>query len=498
MNANLQRAILLFQQSRYEMAVPLLRLTLTEEPSNAEAHAILSMCLDELKQYDDATDEAKQAIFHAPDEPLGHYALACVLESRNRLKEARTAISAAIRIAPHASQYFARLSSIEANDNQWKACLDAADNGLAVDPEDLQCLNLRALALTRLGRKAEAGETIVESLRQNPDDAFSHANEGWRQIQLGDPQKALVHFGEALRLNPNLAWARRGTIEAMKSKNFLYRWVLYFVLWLNRFPPKVQVLLVLGIVFGQRLLQSLVQAIPGLAMFAPFLALAYILFVWLTWVSSSLFNLLLMTDRFGRLVLNRKEKAEALLTGGCIALCGVFVALGCSIGLITASVMVRSVLGALLFLGVVIPIRAVFSLTDIRQKLFAVWTVGVFGVVLIHNGMMVQIPFKISSWIRESAEVTGQAGVSPADQPPNPELEELKLVAKEISPEVATDIEMELGRRMKDAPLEAKIYVIRRLNPEFDRAVVWWGRGIDGIVYSTWATLLLSMIPVRK
>lgn len=492
MNSNLQRATILYQQSRYDLAEPLLRQVLVEEPTNAEAHAILSLCLDELKRYDEATGEAQQAIAHAPNDSLGHYALACVLESRNRLKEARLAISDAIRLTPYSPGYFARLGSIEANAQLWPACLAAAENGLAIDPEDVQCLNLRAMALTRLGRKEEAGETIKESLRNHPDSGFTHANEGWRLLHLGQPREAMVHFGEALRLEPNSEWARRGVIESMKARNFFYRWLLMFVLWLNSFSPRVQLILVLGLVFGQGLLRAAAEAIPGFGLVSPIVALCYVFFVWLMWVSSTLFNLILMTDRFGRLVLNRDEKTEALLAGSCVLLTGIFLTLVFTVATVSPSIFINAFIGSLMFLGVVIPLRAAFLNQGLRRKAFFAWTAGVFGVVMIHNVMMIQLPFQLRSFAAAASQM------SPEEIASRNQIYLLDGQQRESLANKNSRMNLELQRVMPEASIDAKMIVYVRFLVMLGRANEWGGWAINGIVYSTWASLVLSMIPVRR
>ena len=66
----LARGLLLFQQSRYELAETELRQALAAEPDDAYAHAVLALCLIERKQPNEATDEARQAIHLAPDMPF--------------------------------------------------------------------------------------------------------------------------------------------------------------------------------------------------------------------------------------------------------------------------------------------------------------------------------------------------------------------------------------------------------------------------------------------
>jgi tetratricopeptide (TPR) repeat protein len=321
----LTRARLLIQQGRFALAEEQLRLLLGVESENATAHALLAICLVEQEKIQEAEAEANLAIHHAPDQAQGFFAKSVVLHRQKKLAEAKVAIQEAICIEPWESIYFARLAALEHDAYQWTASLAAAEQGLQCDPDDVECTNLRAIALVKLGRKEEAGRTIDAALAKAPDNAVTHANQGWTLLHQGDAKKAMEHFREALRLDPNSEWARLGIIESMKARFFLYRWLLKFFLWMMRFSPRTQILLLLGLVFGQRLLAEVFQAVPALVPLQLPIIIAYVLFAWMTWVAPSLFNLVLFLSPFGRLVLKRDEKLGAVLVGTCI-LIGLLVA----------------------------------------------------------------------------------------------------------------------------------------------------------------------------
>ena len=59
MSPRLQRAALLLEQSRFELAEQELRMALADEPDNALGHAFLARCLAERKQFHEATEEAR-------------------------------------------------------------------------------------------------------------------------------------------------------------------------------------------------------------------------------------------------------------------------------------------------------------------------------------------------------------------------------------------------------------------------------------------------------
>ncbi len=223
MSSHLQRAQLLIGQERHEQAVAELQQHLAEHPNNPVVHALLAICLSERQRFDDATTAARTAIHLGPDVAFTHYALASVMCDRNRFGEAQQAIEEAIRLDPDDANYYATLARVHFALSRWSPALAAADQGLACAAENVACANLRAMGLGKLGRKTQAGATIDAALARNPENALTHANQGWTLLEKREPVKAMEHFREALRLDPQLDWARSGIVEAMKARNFIYR-----------------------------------------------------------------------------------------------------------------------------------------------------------------------------------------------------------------------------------------------------------------------------------
>src|SRR5262249_19742642 len=155
------------------------------------------------------------------------------------------------------------------------------------------CNNLRAMALVKLGRPAEAGATIDAALARDPENALSHANQGWAYLERNEPAKALEHFREALRLDPTSAWARMGVLSALKARNPVYRVMLQFFLWTAKLSRQAQWALLLSFILGQSLLRSIGQSYPALAPVVYPIGLAIFGFLVMTWIADPLFNLLL-------------------------------------------------------------------------------------------------------------------------------------------------------------------------------------------------------------
>lgn len=307
MNPRLERACLLFDQNRHQLAETELRQALLDEPDNPRALALLAICLSERKQYAEATETAERAIRSAPDSPLGFQALASVLNDRNRFKEAQAAIEEALRLDPYNVNSFGKLAQTLIHQKEWRSALNVAESGLEIDAEDVDCANLRAIALVKLGRREEAGAMIDVALGKNPDNPITHANQGWTLLEQGQPKKAMEHFREALRLDPNNEWARGGIVEALKARHFIYAVMLRYFLWMARLKPGAQWGVLIGVVLGNRMLAGLSDANPDLAPWILPLRILLFSFVVMTWTAGGLFNLLLRANRFGRLALSREQ-----------------------------------------------------------------------------------------------------------------------------------------------------------------------------------------------
>ena len=307
MNPHLERAMLLYQQSRYELAETELRQSLAIEPDNAQAHSLLALCLAEREQFKEATEEAEQAVHLEPDSSFSYYALSRIWHERHYEEQALAAINEAIRLDPWDADYLALLAQIQMVERRWPAALEAAERGLQHDPEHVACTNLRAMALVKLGRKAEAGATIDSALRRNPENSLTHANQGWTLLEQGDPKKALEHFRESLRLNPENEWARQGIIEALKARNFIYALMLRYFLAMAKFRRRAQWGIIVGAYVGIQILGGIEQTNPQWSFLIRPIRIVYMAFVLMTWLSSPFFNLLLRFNRFGRLALSREQ-----------------------------------------------------------------------------------------------------------------------------------------------------------------------------------------------
>lgn len=356
MNPHLQRAELLFQQSRWDLAENELRQALAQEPEEAGAYSLLALCQAEREQFPAAQAAAEKAIGLAPQNAFSHYALARVLSLRNETEKALAAIRESIQLDPTGADYHAVEAALLFDQKRWSDALRAAETGLQFDPEHISANNLRAMALVKLGRKAEAGATLSSALARNPDNADTHANQGWALLEQGRHKKALEHFREALRLDPTNDWARAGIVEALQAGNPIYAVMLRYFLWMQKFSANAQWGLILGAWMGNRLLGSLAEKNPDWAPWIQPVRLLYFAFCLMTWLAQPLFNLLLRFNRFGRYALSEDQVQGANWVGACLGSAIVAGLAGSILGFPVVLV-ILALLGLLLSL----PVAAIFK-----------------------------------------------------------------------------------------------------------------------------------------
>ena len=348
------QAQVLLQTRRYQDAEARLRQVLAGEPNHARAHALLAYTLYLQDRDAEALQEAEMAIGLEPNAPSNHYLRALALLDLNRADDAMAAIHEALRLDPENAPYHALVSRIYVRKKKWKRALKAAEAGLRFDPENVQCANLRGLALANLGRKKEAGQAIEAALARDPESALTHATQGWVLLHRNDPQGALAHFGEALRLNPMLDWARQGIIEALKARNPIYRLMLRYFLWMSRLTSEEQWGVTAATVGVRRALQVIARQVPILYVVVLPLSLLYFFFAVLTWTARPLFALLLRFDRLGRLALPREEVVASNWVAACLLATLASLILGLVLGNAAFTVM------AAVALAMIVPIAGLF------------------------------------------------------------------------------------------------------------------------------------------
>ncbi len=199
---HLERAMLLYELSRYRQAAVEFQKALSHDPEDASIHTFLGSCFFYEDKYPEAEAELREGIRLSPDWSESYRILANCCFYQARAEEGHALIQTAIRLSPEDANCFWTLSKLYTIPDNHAAALKAANQGLEINPEHVNCLQAKALALGSLNRYAEGMDMIKIALTKAPESAENHAIQGYLLYQEKQLQEASDSFKTSLRLDP--------------------------------------------------------------------------------------------------------------------------------------------------------------------------------------------------------------------------------------------------------------------------------------------------------
>jgi tetratricopeptide (TPR) repeat protein len=266
------------------------------------------------KKFDEGMRFIKEAISIRADEDYYFYLLAFGHYYKDENIAAQRMLSKALELNPYAADYFGLSALICIEEVELETALKKANEGLAVDPENITCLNARATALNKLKQTDAAIETMRAALEQNPENEFTHTTVGWNYLEKGKHKEAAYHFREALRLHPNLENAQAGLKQALKSRIPPYRWLLQYSFWISNKGKNLQWILPFALFALIRIIIAILGKDNYLSTAALLVMGAYLLFVVTSWVINPIANFTLLFNRDGKYALTNSEKWSAIIS----------------------------------------------------------------------------------------------------------------------------------------------------------------------------------------
>ena len=374
----LDQLVLLIDQSRYNEAEALAHQFITTNPEIAAYKYCLTQALMLQGKLDEADQVADALLLEDPSKAEYIELKAQVDIDQERLVEAERKLKGLLQSEYISESYYILLAKIKFRQNNYDKTLDYLDSALELDAENLDALNMRSAVAGMIGDQYVQAN-IEEALSLDPNNAYAIANHGTQLLNQGKEKEALLRFKEALAIEPENILAKHGLLEAMKSRFWPYKMLHKYAIFMSRLSGKQSWAFIIGAYLFYRFVFTIARNNPQLKLILyPIVGLMLVMFL-STWILAPLMNLTLLTNQYGRLLLDEDEKRSAILTG--IAFLFTIISL-----IMWAVVSADFMMPSLIFLGMMIPAGTMLSIEGKDEK-----TAQLFGGSLIVIGFLAVI-----------------------------------------------------------------------------------------------------------
>ncbi|MEO0413485.1 MAG: tetratricopeptide repeat protein [Verrucomicrobiota bacterium] len=363
----IQHGSFLRDRRRFDEAVAAFHEGLAQAPDSPELYFELSVThlqMEGKTNTQKALEHINEAIGYDPEWAPYHAYKGLILNQLNKHGEAKKCANDAIALDGESLLGWTVKGQSFVLKNQWKDAEPCLQKALEIDPDFDMANSLLTITLRGKGDVQSSEEQVAKSLERDADSAPAHANMGWVRLQQGKPREAETHFLEALRLEPEYDYARDGLIEAYKARSLFYRLYLRYCFFLQKFTGAQQVAIMIGAYvgfkFGRALLSSIHPVLGGI------FAVAYLIFVFFSWLASGIGHLLILKDPVARMALKLKEKLDGVFVGGAFLLGVILILVGCVtqiMGIIVVGAMfaIAAIPSSLVFLNTKVAGRTLFG-----------------------------------------------------------------------------------------------------------------------------------------
>jgi len=190
------------------------RKALSLNPQYGEAHLGLAYALVQLRRSSAALDEAKAASRLLPDSESLHLVKAEAYRQRAMFGPAEAEYRKAVMLNPNSATTYVALADVQYRAHEFTASAETLHGALAVVPNDPMILALLGRSYARLGRSAEALQTVASAVQTGGRDYKVLLVSADALRMLNQNEKAMSIYGRALessdsnRLEIRLALAR--------------------------------------------------------------------------------------------------------------------------------------------------------------------------------------------------------------------------------------------------------------------------------------------------
>lgn len=176
-----------------------------------------AICLKRQRQYEQALLRFDQAIAVDPHYELAYKNKFSLLASMGRQAERLEGLQQALEALPHSADLTLLLVADLRATKQYNLALEYVDKLLGLNPVHASAHNARGNLLLDLGRGDEAIHAYQSAISLRTDYARAHGNLALAYFYSADYEKALVSFGRALELDPDLPGMRNNLANTLQN-----------------------------------------------------------------------------------------------------------------------------------------------------------------------------------------------------------------------------------------------------------------------------------------
>lgn len=389
LEALLERLHLLQSQARWAESRALLETYLADDPDQPVAQLYYVNTLVNMGEKERARELIGPLLEAYPDEAMV-LRLAAIIELND--KKPQVAERFAVQLMEMNAEdddAYVLMAKAKLDQRNYDAALRYLDEALALDPENTEALNMKIYVGGFLG-KADTADTIAEALHLNPEDSSTIANHGYQLLREGRVDEALERLRYALSLNPTDQLARFAMLEALKARFWPYRLYFKYKEGMAKLSGGASMGLVIGSWFAVNGLNRYATNNPEAAPYVlPLVYLMVALFL-LTWIIDPIMNFYLLTNKYGRLLLDKDDTLMAKLVGSSLGLA--VLSFAAYFGLGYEAMLICGII----FVAMTIPLGSFLNRVLIRKRWWLVsYTIGLavfaFGGVAVGSGWLLNV-----------------------------------------------------------------------------------------------------------
>jgi Flp pilus assembly protein TadD len=193
----------LFEQQRYNEALPVYRELISQAPANADAHYTLGIVYERLGQDKAAVDSYREAIRLKPDYVDAHIGLAVAYARTGQDELAIAAYREIIRLRPNDAGAYYNTGVAFGKIGQDAQAIAAYREAVRLKPDYAEAYYGLGLAHERMGQDEPAIASYREVIRLRPNDAEAHNSLALAYERIRQDAQAIAAYREVIRLRPN-------------------------------------------------------------------------------------------------------------------------------------------------------------------------------------------------------------------------------------------------------------------------------------------------------